>query len=177
EHRAAERAGENPRQRFALGRVTALVDEHRKRPRRALLVVAVARCDHDTQPDQIDAVGFARLDRPGEGPVADPMRRAATGPSVDPAARAGSVAVAGLEVGAPDAIAHQGTGRPGTHDGAAAAPIARVTNAAPMTGARRYPLGSTFSAKITAATSAIQTRLMTPSANSASISPKQQPTQ
>src|ERR1700692_1061979 len=47
----------------------------------------------------------------------------------------------------------------------------------PNIGARRGPTRNTFSAKINAEIKAIQKRLMTPTANSTSIKPQQQPTQ
>jgi hypothetical protein len=50
EHRAAEPAGEDLLERLTLRPVAALVDEHRERPWRAFLIVAVARGDHDPSP-------------------------------------------------------------------------------------------------------------------------------
>src|SRR4051794_13028008 len=112
------------------------------------------------------------------------MCRAAAGSSVDPATGAGCVTVAGLQIGAADAVGHQapmgiagapssGTCKPGTVTGETATQSPSATNAAAKPGASRSPDGSTFCAKITAAIAAIQVRLMTPRANSATISPQQ----
>src|SRR5215212_6843725 len=70
-----------------------------------------------------------------------------------------------------------GSVSPGTLPGEAAIQIPSATNASAATRDSRKPCGSTFSAKITAAVSAIQNRLITPSANRINISPQQQPTQ
>src|SRR5262249_50431391 len=125
---------------------------------------------------------------------------AAAGDAVDAPARADHVAVAGLEVAAADVPAHgiplcigivlcigmagcidiapwPGWVRPGTWAGAAAAQTPSATSTTANTRAATSPPGSAFSANTAAATTAIQNTLMTPSANSASISPTQQPTQ
>jgi len=70
-----------------------------------------------------------------------------------------------------------GTCKPGTVAGETATHTPSATNAVAKSGASRSPAGSTFCAKITAAITPIQVRLMTPTANSATISPQQQPTQ
>src|SRR5262249_18328571 len=160
------------------------VDEHRVRPRSALDVVAVARPQHDAEPADVDALGGAVRDRPGERAVANPVRRASAEPAVDPAARARSIAVARFEVGAAHVIRHLrqpipivGTCRPGTEPGAAATQIPRATKATAETRANRSPCGRTFCTRTISATAAIQIRLITPSANRATIKPEQQPTQ
>src|ERR1019366_8866205 len=68
-----------------------------------------------------------------------------------------------------------GTTSPGTACGATTTAIASTsrTAAVPHVTARRH--GMVFSSAISAATSAIQERLMTPRANSAAISAQQQP--
>jgi hypothetical protein len=55
--------------------------------------------------------------------------------------------------------------------------IPSATNAQASGRVNRQPPGIDFSAKITPASTAIQTRLIAPSANRISISPQQQPTQ
>ena len=106
EHVAAAPAGEDLRQRLALARVAALIQEERERPRRALDVVAVARGEDDAHSPEIDPVGFTLLDRPRERELADSVRRAAAGPPIDPPARARRIAIAGLEVGPADTVRH-----------------------------------------------------------------------
>src|ERR1035441_241632 len=67
--------------------------------------------------------------------------------------------------------------RPGTLDGAAATQIPTSTNATANIVESRSPYGSTFSAKIVAATTSIHVMLITPRANRISISPQQHPMQ
>src|SRR5687767_1077300 len=64
----------------------------------------------------------------------------------------------------------------GTLDGETATQIPSATSAAPTARGNRMPNGSTFWAKINPATTAIQKMLITPTANSTAIRPKQQPT-
>src|SRR5207248_10508117 len=80
----------------------ALVEVEDERPRRTLLVVAVAQDEDDRQSGQVDAGGVTSFDLPGEGAEADPVRGAPTRLSVDASARADRVAVARLEVAAGD---------------------------------------------------------------------------
>ena len=70
-----------------------------------------------------------------------------------------------------------GSVSPGTLAGDTATQIPRTTSATAKAGASREPRGSTFSAKITTATTAIQNRLITPSTNSTAIRAPEQPTQ
>ena len=103
---SAETPGEDGFERGALLAGGARVDIERPRPRRARLVVVVAGGQRDRQARQVGAVRGAVLDQPREDARADPVGRAAARRAVDPAARTDGVAVAGLEVGAPDAPAH-----------------------------------------------------------------------
>src|SRR6185503_15248977 len=70
-----------------------------------------------------------------------------------------------------------GSVRPGTVAGDTATQIPSTTSATATAGISREPRGSTFSAKITTAITAIQNRLITPSTNSTAISAPEQPTQ
>src|SRR6476659_9067416 len=103
------------------------------------------------------------------------MRRAAAADAVDAPAWADRVAVAGLEVAAHDAPAHRitdiaswagGCVSAGTLLGAAATHTPSAVRTIASATAVRSPAGSTFSAKIASATSAIQNTLITPRANS-----------
>ena len=69
-----------------------------------------------------------------------------------------------------------GSVRNGTLPGATAIQMPSPTSASANTIVSRSPTGSTFSAKITAATITIHVRLITPTAKSTSISAQQQPT-
>src|SRR2546423_147481 len=97
------------RQGLALRGRRALVEVEDPRPRRALLVVAVAGCHCDRQAGDVGLLYRPLLDQPGEHAHADSVRGAAAGDSVDLPAGADRVAVAGLEVGAADAPAHGAT--------------------------------------------------------------------
>ena len=66
---------------------------------------------------------------------------------------------------------------PGTLPGAAATQIPRPTSTSASARANASPPGIAFSIRIATPAAPIQNRLMTPSANSASIRPRQQPTQ
>src|SRR5919199_2474477 len=66
---------------------------------------------------------------------------------------------------------------PGTLAGDTPTQTTSATNATASGVASRAPCGSTFSAKIATATSAIQKRLITPSTNKTAIRPPEQPTQ
>ena len=134
--------------------------------------------------------GGALLDQPGEHAQAYPVRRAAARHAVDAAAGADGIAVAGLEIRPADAPAHglhlhlhrhlhaarlrqprHAPGRGGDPDPQRDEHDAQRRARTPRRRATPSRPGSR------AATTAIQTRLMTPSANSASIRPMQQPTQ
>src|SRR6478736_5942405 len=67
--------------------------------------------------------------------------------------------------------------RSGTLPGAAATQIPSATRATARAVVKRSPQGTIFWTKMTAATRAIQKRLITPSANSTIIRPQQHPTQ
>src|SRR5213075_2736180 len=99
---AAQRPREDALQRLALRLGAALVQEEDVRPRRALLVVAVAAGERDGESRDVDVADLPVLDDPGERAEADAVRRAPAGPPVDPPAGANDVAVAGLEVAARD---------------------------------------------------------------------------
>ena len=60
---------------------------------------------------------------------------------------------------------------------AAATQIPSATSTAATSGTSRSPCGKSFWTTMTPATSAIQNKLITPSANRTTINPKQQPTQ
>src|SRR6516164_11442247 len=66
---------------------------------------------------------------------------------------------------------------PGTLEDATITQTPNTTNATASGRVNRQPPGIAFSAKITPARTAVQVRLITPSANSSNISPQQQPTQ
>jgi hypothetical protein len=104
--RPRQAAGEDRLERRALGVVPALVDVEHEAPRRAVLVVAVARGEHDAEAGQLDAVSGAVVDQPRKRAEADAVGGAAAHHAVDPAARADRLAVAGLEVRARDVPAH-----------------------------------------------------------------------
>ena len=82
-----------------------------------------------------------------------------------------------IRIRARSAPCESGWTRPGTLAGADATQMPSAISATPKTRTSRSPWGASFSTKITAATTAIQNRLITPSANRASISPRQHPMQ
>jgi hypothetical protein len=86
-----------------LVRTRPLVDVEDPRPRRTVLVVAVAGCKRDVQAGEIGFVRRAVDDLPREGAFTDVVRGTAAGDAVDPPAGADRVAVARLEVRAGDA--------------------------------------------------------------------------
>src|SRR5581483_16201 len=103
---AAEPARVDRLERGALLAVRALVEVEDEAPRRARLVVVVARRQRHRKAVERDAADRAVGDHPREHPEALAVRRAPAGHAVDPAAWADRIAVARLEVAAADAPAH-----------------------------------------------------------------------
>src|SRR3954447_20797960 len=148
--------------------VSLVIEVEHEVPRRAGLVVVVARDEHNPRAAEIDAAGVALDDRPRQRTEADTVGRTAALPPADPPARAYDLAVARLEVRAGQApvadLAQIAT--------SSAASATRVVVTAPVaTGSE----GSSFSAATRAATRSIQPMLIAPSARSTAISAQQQP--
>src|SRR6266511_4577819 len=76
-----------------------LVHVQNEPPRRARLVVVVAVDHRHGEPSELDVARVTCFHAPGQGSVANAVRRASSAPSADHAAGADRVAVARLEIG------------------------------------------------------------------------------
>src|SRR4029450_5940027 len=91
---------------MVLFRRAAFIEVEHPPPRGAFLVVAVAPGHDDAEVGEVEPVGLAVDDLPGEDAFADPMRRTSAGDAVDPSAGTGCGAVTGFGVRAAHAPAH-----------------------------------------------------------------------
>src|SRR5262249_30641927 len=96
--RAAGGSEEDRLERGLLLGVGALVHVEDARPRRAVLVVVVARGEGDAESRQRELVGEAVVDPPAQQPEALAVGRSAAGHAPDHPARTDRLAVARLEV-------------------------------------------------------------------------------
>src|SRR5262245_43694584 len=202
--RASQLSGEDAGEQVALLGVASLVDVEHEGPGRARLVVRIAQDENDAETGEIDAVRLSVRDRPGERTKADAVGRPATRASADSSAGADRLAVARLQIRARErpGRAHErdGTGVGGAQratygdmgsmddiepppgavsagiaSGAASSRTPSTSRSATVPKTAMCRQGTSFSTAIKPATTAIQTRLMTPSAKSDAISAQQQP--
>src|SRR5689334_6126255 len=182
-----------------MGQVTDLVDEHRAAVAAGVFVRAEHEVVEEQLPARIEEVEQARLPvRPVENVVlVDPDHRQPATLGRERVSCPGGVLFLGKErfprclpflLGDDRGKVHRaplilieckppGSVRPGTVAGDTATQIPRATRAIANAGASRSPGGRTFSVKIANPTTAIQKRLIAPSANRTAIRAPEQPTQ